>query len=53
MKIDFYTKISPTNKFEGLTLFSKPRTNPISTLWGQQDTDVLEKYYFQTSIDLK
>jgi hypothetical protein len=26
MKIDFTQKISPTNKFEGLTLFSKPRT---------------------------
>jgi hypothetical protein len=31
MKIDF-TKISPTNKFEGLTLFSKQEPNPVSDL---------------------
>jgi hypothetical protein len=35
MKIDFLKKISPTNKFEGLTLFSKQEPNPVSDLWRQ------------------
>jgi hypothetical protein len=53
MKIDFTQKISPTNKFEGLTLFSKNNKQIQFLLCEDNDTDVLESSIFKLSINLK
>lgn len=53
MKIDFTQKISPTNKFEGLTLFSKTKNQIQFLLCEDKDTDVLESTIYKLSIDLK
>ena len=53
MKIDFTQKISPTNKFEGITLFSKTKNQIQFLLCEDKDTDVLESTIYKLSIDLK
>jgi len=53
MKIDFTQKISPTNKFEGLTLFSKTKNQIQFLLCEDKDTDTLESTIYKLSIDLK
>ena len=50
MKIDFTQKISPTNKFKGLTLFSKNR-NQIQFLICE-DKDTLESTIYKLSVEL-
>jgi hypothetical protein len=51
MKIDF-TKISPTNKFEGLTLFSKQEPNPVSD-FVRTIIQISRNIIYKLSIDLK
>jgi hypothetical protein len=53
MKIDFTQKISPTNKFEGLTLFSKNNKQIQFLLCEDNDTNVLESAIYKLSLDLK
>ncbi|SEA01404.1 hypothetical protein SAMN05443667_101612 [Flavobacterium gillisiae] len=53
MKIDFTQKISPTNKFEGLTLFSKTENQIQFLLCEDKDTDALESTIYKLSMDLK
>jgi hypothetical protein len=53
MKIEFTKKISPTNKFEGLTLFSKNEATITFLLCEDNDTDVLESAIYKLSLDLK
>jgi hypothetical protein len=53
MKIDFTQKVSPTNKFEGLTLFSKNNNQIQFLLCEDNDTDVLESSIYKLSLDLK
>jgi hypothetical protein len=53
MKIDFTQKISPTNKFEGLSLFSKNNKQIQFLLCEDNDTNVLESSIFKLSINLK
>lgn len=53
MKIDFTRKISSTNKFEGLTLFSKNNDQIQFLLCEDNDSDVLESSIFKLSINLK
>jgi hypothetical protein len=50
MKIDFTKKISPTNKFKGLTLFSKNK-NQIQFLLCE-DKDTLESTIYKLSVEL-
>lgn len=51
MKIDFTQKISPTNKFEGLTLFSKTKNQIQFLLCEDKDTDTLESTIYKLSLD--
>ena len=53
MKIDFTKKISPTNKFEGLTLYSKTKDQIQLLLCEDKDTDVLESSIYKLTLDLK
>jgi hypothetical protein len=53
MKVDFTKKISPTNKFEGLTLLSKNETNIEFLLCEDKDNDLLESTIYKLSLDLK
>jgi hypothetical protein len=52
MKIDFTQKISPTNKFEGLTLFSKNKNQIQLLLCEDKDTDTLESTIYKLSVEL-
>lgn len=53
MKIDFTKKISPSNKFEGLTLFSKTKEQIELLLCEDNDTDTLESSIYKLTLDLK
>jgi hypothetical protein len=53
MKIDFTKKISPTNKFEGLTLYSKTKDQIQLLLCEDNDTDTLESSIYKLTLDLK
>lgn len=53
MKIDFTKKISPTNKFEGLTLYSKTTEQIQFLLCEDNDTDALDTTIFKLTVDLK
>ena len=53
MKIDFTQKISPTNKFEGLTLFLKTKNQIQFLLCEDKDTDALESTIYKLSMNLK
>ena len=53
MKIDFTKKISPTNKFEGLTLYSKTKDQIQLLLCEDKDIDVLESSICKLTLDLK
>ncbi|MDG2433353.1 hypothetical protein [Flavobacterium sp.] len=53
MKIDFTKKISPTNKFEGLTLFSKTKDQIQFLLCDDKDNDVQESTIHKLTLDLK
>jgi hypothetical protein len=52
MRIDFMQKISLSNKFEGLTLFSKNKKQIQFLLCEDKDTDTLESRIYKLSIDL-
>jgi hypothetical protein len=52
MKIDFTKKISLTNKFEGLTLFSKNKIQIQFLLCEDKNTDALESNIYKLRIDL-
>lgn len=53
MKIDFTKKISPTNKFEGLTLYSKNENQIQFLLCEDKDTDTLESMIYKLSLELR
>jgi hypothetical protein len=53
MKIDFTKKISPTNKFEGLTLYSQTKDQVQFLLCEDNDTDILKSTIFKLSLNLK
>ena len=53
MKIDFTKKISPTNKFEGLTLYVQTKDQIQFLLCEDNDTDTLESTIFKLTLDLK
>lgn len=53
MKIDFTKKISPTNKFEGLTLYSKNENQIQFLLCEDKDTDTLESTIYKLSLELR
>lgn len=53
MKIDFTQKISPTSKFEGLTLFSKNNNQIQFLLCEDRDTELLESAIYKLTIDLR
>lgn len=53
MKIDFTKKISPTNKFEGLTLYAQSKNQVQLLLCEDKDTDALESTIFKLTLDLK
>ena len=53
MKIDFTKKISPTNKFEGLTVYAKTEHQIQFLLCEDKDSDVLESAIYKLTIDLK
>jgi hypothetical protein len=53
MKIDFTKKISPTNKFEGLTLYVQTKDQIQFLLCEDNDTDRLESTIFKLTLDLK
>lgn len=53
MKIDFTKKISPTNKFEGLTLYSKTKDQIQFLLCEDKDNDVQESTIHKLTLDLK
>lgn len=52
MKIDFTKKISLSNKFEGLTLYSKNQNQIQLLLCEDKDTDVLESTIYKLTLDL-
>ncbi|MFT7395279.1 MAG: hypothetical protein ACI96G_000002 [Flavobacterium sp.] len=52
MKIDFTNKVSLTNKFEGLTLFSKNKIQIQFLLCEDKNTDALESNIYKLRIDL-
>ena len=53
MKIDFTKKISPTNKFEGLTLYSNTKNQIQFLLCEDKDNDDLESTIYKLTLDLK
>ncbi|MFL9830773.1 hypothetical protein ABS764_07930 [Flavobacterium sp. ST-87] len=53
MKIDFTKKISPTNKFEGLTVYSKTEHQIQFLLCEDKDSDVLESTIYKLTVPLK
>ena len=53
MKIDFTKKISPTNKFEGLTVYAKTEHQIQFLLCEDKDSDVLESAIYKLTVDLK
>lgn len=53
MKIDFTKKISPTNKFEGLTLYAQSKNQVQLLLCEDKDTDALESTIFKLTLELK
>ena len=53
MKIDFTKKISDTQKFEGLSLYSKDGKNINFVLCEDNDTTTLESNIYKLSLDLK
>jgi hypothetical protein len=53
MKIDFTKKISPTNKFEGLTLYAQTKDQVQFLLCEDKDTDILDSTIFKLTLDLK
>lgn len=53
MKIDFTKKISPTNKFEGLTVYAKTKHQIQFLLCEDKDSDVLESAIYKLTVDLK
>ncbi|TDE06101.1 DUF6929 family protein [Flavobacterium hiemivividum] len=53
MKIDFTKKISPTNKFEGLTLYSQNENQIQFLLCEDKDTDTLESTIYKLSLELR
>ncbi|MBX9887528.1 MAG: hypothetical protein K2Y30_06310 [Flavobacteriaceae bacterium] len=53
MKIDFSKKISPTNKFEGLTLYAQTKDQVQFLLCEDKDTDILDSTIFKLTLDLK
>ena len=53
MKVDFTKKISPTNKFEGLTLYSKTKDQIQLLLCEDKDNDVQESIIYKLTLNLK
>ena len=53
MKIDFTKKISPTNKFEGLTLYAQTKDQVQFLLCEDKDTYILDSTIFKLTLDLK